>query len=202
MKDKRGALLLLLLMLAALLAFLLRNVFSTFVIAPAAKLLFVVRGYYGAIAQENYWPIVLVFVAAIGFFSLRSLDVDLDFAKSKKTNLRGEVYNLAFWLESLTGRPQFARRRRQDDSYSHWFVARYLANLAVDILNSREASEDRESRLQGPGWSPPANIQDYLEIGLRTNPVKFKQMFNASQLTIPDAEEVIRYLESYVESIQ
>jgi hypothetical protein len=206
MKNKRRILLLVVVLMAALLAFLLRDVFSVFILAPIAKLLFELRGYYGAVAQEDYWPIVLVFVLVIGFFSLHLLDFSLLFTQPEKTNLHGEglhgdVYQLAFWLESVQRQSQFVGRRRQD-SYSHWYVARTLANLAVDILKSRGAIEDHENRLQGPGWLPPPNIQNYLETGLRSNPVKFKQMLNAAQLTVPDAEEVIRYLESYVESTQ
>ena len=201
MKDKRRALLLLMVMIAALLALLLRDVFSVFIIAPIAKLLFVLRGYYGSTAQETYWPIVLVFVLVIGFLSLHLIDPDLHFTQQEKTNLHGDVYQMAFWLESIPRHAQFAGSLRQN-AYSHWYVARYLANLAVDILNSHGAIEDRENRLQGPGWSPPPNIQNYLETGLRSNPVKFKQMLTAAQLTIPDVEEVIRYLESYVENTQ
>jgi hypothetical protein len=206
MKDKRRALLLLVVMIAALLALLLRDVFSVFIITPIVKLLFVLRGYYGATAREIYWPIVLVFVLVIGFLSLHLLDFDLHFTQHEKTNLHGDnfhgdIYHLAFWLASVPRQSQFAGSLHQN-SYSHWYVARYLANLAVDILNSRGAIEDRENQLQGPGWSPPPNIQNYLEIGLRSNPVKFRQKLNASRLIIPEAEEVIRYLESYVESTQ
>ncbi len=206
MKDRRRLLLLLVLVIAALLAFFLRDLFSMYVIAPIAKFLFVLRGYYGATDQETYWQIVAVIVILIGLLSLHLVDFNLLVTPFEKTNkndgaAQGEVGHLALWLENLQRQPQFARSRRQG-SYAQWYVARSLATLAVDLLNRQEANEEREKRLQGPGWSPPANIQSYLEIGLRSNPVMFKQKINAARLPVPEAEEVIRYLETYVESTQ
>ncbi len=206
MKDRRGALLLLVLGIAAVLAFFLRGLFSVYVIAPIAKFLFVLRGYYGATGQETYWQIVVVGVILIGLLSLHLVNFNLvltPFENTRKSEdkAQGEVTHLAFWLENLQRQGQFGRSGRQG-SYAQWYVARSLATLAVDLLNRQGESDDREKRLQGPGWSPPENIQTYLEIGLRSNPVMFKHKIAAARLNLPEAEEVIRYLESYVESTQ
>ncbi len=206
MKDKRRLLLVLVLMIAALLAFFLRDLFSVYIVAPAAKFLFVMRGYYAATGQETYWQIVAVIVVLIGLLSLHLVDFNLLATPFERTRgngeaAQGEVAHLAFWLENVQRSSQAARGRRQG-SYAQWTVARSLATLAVDLLNRQGEGEEREKRLQGPGWSPPANIQTYLEIGLRSNPVMFKQKIAAARIAIPEVEEVIRYLESYVESTQ
>jgi len=198
-RNRRLGLLLLVLFIAALLAFLLHHLFTSFVIYPLAKLLFIVRGYYRAIAQASCWPFVLVAILLIGLASLHLVELDMHRVHPQKNRQHGEVHQLSFWLERVQGQARSAAGLRQN-TYSRWVVARAMADLAVDILNRRGAVEDRENRLQGPGWSPPRDVQEYLEIGLRSNPVTFAQMLKAAQLSIPGAETVISYLESYVES--
>ena len=190
MKNSRRLLLPVILLLAAALAFLLRGVFDALVIYPLAKLWFMLRGYYGAMAQSAYWPLILILVLLLGLSGLRIVEWNVQLGREKKMELRGEVHQTAFWLERL----------ERQNPYPRWYVARTLADLAVDILNRRGAAEGRSLRLQGPGWAPPPEVQKYLEIALQSNPATFTKMLDASRIAVPNVETVIQYLECFVEN--
>lgn len=197
MKDRRSLLLPVVLLIAVAMAFLLRGAFQSLIIYPIAKLLFIIRGYYGAMAQAAYWPFILLVVVLLGVSGLRVMDWNVRLGGDKKIELHGDVYQMAFWLERLnTLRDSFSR-----NPYPRWYVARTLADLAVDMLNRQGTDTRRTIRLEGPGWNPPPNIQKYLQIALQSNPATFSNMLDAAGLdNVPEVETVIQYLESFVES--
>ncbi len=85
--------------------------------------------------------------------------------------------------------------------YPRWYLARTLADLALEILRGRGASAERGGQIQGPGWEPPGDIQPYLETASRTTPATFSRQLDSAQVhRDPEAESVIEYLELYMES--
>ncbi len=197
MKNRRTLFLIMALFLAVVLAFLLRGVFDALVIYPLAKLWFMIRGYYGSMAQSAYWPLVLIAILVLGISSLRIFEWNFQLGGDRQIELRGEVQQMAFWLERLSD----LRDSLGHNPYPRWYVARTLADLAVDILHRRGADEARSGQLRGPGWAPPPEVQKYLEIALQSNPATFARMLSAASMsTLPDVELVIQYLESYVEN--
>lgn len=196
MSKRRIVLLVVVLALAALLAFFLRDVLSALIVPPLGELLFLLRNYYHSLEQSSYWPLVLAIVLVLGVSSLRIAAWDFRMARERKTELHNEVYLMSFWLERITHQGRFV-----DSPYPRWYVARTLANLAVEILNRRGGSEVRGGELRGSGWAPPPETQKYLEIALRSTPATFGRMLEAASLTnVPDVESVIQYLESFVEN--
>jgi hypothetical protein len=199
-KTRRLVLLPVVLVLAAALAFLLRGVINDFIILPLAKVLFVIRGYYGSIAQSAYWPLILVVILIIGLSGLRIVDLNVHLGGERKIELHGDVYQMAFWLERLD-RLNLFKDGFSQNPYPRWYVARTLADLAVDILNRRGVNDGRGGQLRGPGLAPPPDIQKYLEIALQANPATFSRMLEAASLTtVPEVEAVVQYIESFVEN--
>jgi len=199
-KTRRLLLLPVALLLAAVLAYLLRGFFHDYLVIPLAKVLFIVRGYYGSFAQSAYWPLILIVLVVIGLSGLRIVDWNVQLGGERKVELHGDVYQMAFWLERLDRLNLFKDGFRQNP-YPRWYVARTMADLAVDILNRRGVHDGRGGQLRGPGWAPPPDIQKYLEISLLSNPATFSKMLEAASLTnVPDVETVIQYLESFVEN--
>jgi hypothetical protein len=180
------------LLAAAILAFLLREVIQVYIILPLARLFWQIRLVYLAIPQVVFW--VLLLVALVIFtansFSLRSRTDRL--WRSTARIRYGEVQQMAFWLQ---------RSRR--GIYSKWHVANSLANIALDILQQRSGEAKRSMHLSGPGWNPPADIQKYLETGLRTTYADYPRpgIFSRRQTTPfdRDLEPVVAYLESLME---
>lgn len=196
MRNRRTAILAVVLALAAILAFLLRNVLSALIVPPIAELLFLLRGYYHSLEQSSFWPLVLTIVLVLGISSLRIVDWNFHIDRERKTELHGEVDQMSFWLERIDHQRLFS-----ETPYPRWYVARTLANLAVEILNRRGVSEVRGGELRGSGWSPSPDIQKYLEIALRSTPATFAHMLEAASLkNVPDVDTVIQYLESFVEN--
>ncbi len=178
---------------AAALAFFLRGLISEFLILPLARLYWAVLVAYRTIPQFVVWVILLgllVFLT-IGSFSLPASER----TRERRSGYirRGEVEQLAFWLKS--GRP---------GSYSRWQVAHILAVVALDILRQRSAPGRGGQKLEGPGWNPPPDVQEYLQTALTTTYADYPRpgLFSRRPPTPfdRDPEPVIAYLESFLEN--
>jgi hypothetical protein len=176
-----------------LLAYLLRGIIWDHVILPLAEMFWQVRIVYHTLPQIIDWVILLVVLVLVtwGSFSLRPL---AGWRPEEPVYPRsGDIQQLAVWLE-----------RRWRGVYSRWHIANTLANIALDMLRQRTGVEKREQKLTGPGWNPPAEVQAYLEAGLRTPYMDYRRrgIFSPRPRTPLDSdlEAVVGYLESLVEN--
>ncbi len=159
-------------------------------IQPLIKFFWMLKGYYGSLHQALLWGLVLTGVVVIAGISLRIGTLNLRSRRGRIDKLPGEVGQLAFWV-----------RRARHGPYPRWYLARTLADLALEILRGRGASAERGGQIQGPGWEPPGDIQPYLETASRTTPATFSRQLDSAQVhRDPEAESVIEYLELYMES--
>lgn len=192
MKPRRWIYIIAGLIAAVLLAFLLRGLVQDYVILPLARLFWNLRTLYRSIPQAVYWVLLLVVLVSmtISSFSLRFQDKQ----KSRPEDHihYGDVQQMAFWIQ---------RSRR--GVYSKWHLARSLAELALDILQRRKGSVKREQQLEGPGWAPPAGVQEYLEAALKTSYADYPRRsifdFNPPTPFDHDFEPTVAYLESLME---
>jgi hypothetical protein len=177
---------------AILLAFLLRRFVEEFILLPLARLFWLAGMLYHAIPQLVYWVLALAILISltIGSFAIRSPGEQ----RRRRTGYfrYGEIQQLSFW---------FTRSRRS--LYSKWHLANLLANTALDILQRRSGSGLRPGRLEGPGWNPPREVQEYLSAALTAKYSDFAgRGFFSRRPHTPfdrDIEPVIAYLESFLE---
>jgi len=181
------------LLIAALLAFPLREVVYLLVVIPLAYLGWILKLFYLSVSQGIWWILV---VAIILFMIGRSLLPDIQFGRksiSYQKTERGNVEALAVAL---------AKRSR--GIYFRWLVANRLGKLAYQILLLREQGKPRSvfAPLTAAGWDATPEIQEYLEKGLRGS---FAEFPNPSWGTFAqpaktpldqDVKEVVEFLES------
>ncbi len=174
----------------AVLSVLLSDVMLNSVILPLVKFMWVLKGYYGSVHQSILWGVTLVGIVVIASTCLRSGAPSLRIHRKRGEKQPGPVGQLAFWI-----------RRSQHGPYPRWYLARTLAELALEILRRRGVNAERDGSLNGPSWEPPQEIQTYLETAIHSTPATFNRQLNATGiLTDPDASEIITYLESYMEN--
>lgn len=181
------------LVIAALLAFPLREVVYLLVVIPLAYLAWILKLFYLSVSQGLWWILV---VAIILFMIGRSLLPDIQFGRKsvlyQKTQ-RGNVEALAVAL---------AKRSR--GIYFKWLVANRLGKLAYQILLLHEQGKTRSvfAPLTAVGWEARPEIQEYLEKGLRGS---FAEYPNPGWGTFAqpaktpldqDVKEVVEFLES------
>jgi hypothetical protein len=176
--------------LLAVFSVLLSGAVEDAVILPVVKFFWLLKGYYGSLDQVISWGALLVLLVVIAVFSLRGGTPGLYARREQVDELPGEVGQLAFWI-----------RRSKHGPYPRWYLARTLAELALDLLRGRGADAERGGQLTGPGWEPPENTQAYLETAMRTTPATFSRQLEQAEVDRdPEAESVIEYLESYAET--
>ena len=146
--------------IAAVLAFPLRDAVYSMVIVPISYVLWVLNLVYHLVNQSVWWLVVIVLV--IGIFA-RSL------VKKEKIPIRepikgrqvvGPVENLSVWM-----------KKSRKGVYFRWLVANRLGRVAFQILQRRDSATQRSvfDKLTGNGWEPPVTVQDYLEAGLQSS---------------------------------
>jgi len=175
------------------LAFLLRDAAKSLVIIPLAKLFWYVKGYYGVFPQAGYWVIAL----GVGILIvLANIPLGIESSRSRGgagTESLDPVENLAFWLQ-----------RSKGGVFPKWHIARLLAEIAVQLLERREAGEKSISRLSDLDWKPPAAVERYLDAALKTNYTDYPRTRRLGQQPVTpfdqDVEPVVDYLESLLES--
>jgi hypothetical protein len=148
------------------------------------------KGYYGSIHQTILWGLMLTGIIVIAGLSLRIGSLRLQSRRNRYEKIPGDVGQLAFWI-----------RRLHHGPYPRWYLARTLADLALEILRDRGGTSERGEQLRGPDWEPPGDIQPYLNTAIRTTPATFgRQLDSAHIKNEPDVETIVEYLESYMES--
>jgi hypothetical protein len=179
--------------IAALLAFPLREAVHQIVIVPVAYLVWLLYLLYLSVSQGVWWllaAVVALFV--IGRSLLPEFESGRKIITYKKAG-RGSV-------EALAG----ALARRDRGIYFKWLVANRLGKLAHQILTQHEQGKPRSAfaPLTTVGWDAPPEVQEYLEKGLRGSFAEFPaaswRAFAAPAKTPldQDVRQVIEFLES------
>lgn len=157
MKVPRWLIAIVAVLITPLLAFRLSGVVYVMLVLPASYLLWLLKLLYLAMPGELWWSALALAVALI--FAL-SLVPDMIAVRGRKPLHRspmGNVESLALWLD-----------RSPSGVYYKWLVANRLGRIAFRLLEGRAAQNKRviSDGLSGPGWTPPAPVQAYLETGL------------------------------------
>jgi len=191
MKKARIAFLVVLMLAAVGLAFALIGPARELIILPIARFLWLAKGVYGSIPEAESWVFVLIIVGLIFLFVLLRTEWTERELAEKRSPFLGDVQQLSFWID-----------RGHKGSYSRWHLARRLADLALEILESRGANVKATRRLSGPGWNPPPGVQRYLETALRTTYADYSRNSATESDSSLDADvsSVIAYLESLLEN--
>ncbi len=176
----------------AVLAFFLRDIIQQAVIIPLARFFWQVGLIYRAIPQIVYWAVVLVFLVYLAVAGLSVRSGSGGKAPDAGHRRSGDIQQMVFWLQ-----------RSRKGVYSRWQVANSLANIALDILRQRDGSRHRNQPLEGPGWSPPEDVQAYLLAALQTTYADYpRRGILSRKRPTPldcDPERVVSYLESCLE---
>lgn len=184
------------LVIAALLAFPLRDAIYKVVIVPLAFLAFQLGLMYRSLSQGVWW---WVLVAVVLFLLLISLLPPMKPSPRREPRSKprvGQVEELTIWL-----------RRVRGGTYFKWLVANRLGKLAYQMLIHRESGRPRSvfAPLVGLDWKPSKELQAYLEHGLHGSFADFPHSgspFNARPVTPLDFEvrQAVEFLESQLEN--
>ena len=183
---------------AAMLAFPLRQAVHQTIVIPVAYLLWVLGLFYRSQSQGLWWVIL---VALVLFFLGKSLAPTLRPQRStlpKSKPAQGQIEDLARWLE-----------RANSGTYFKWLVANRLGKLAYQILLQRENGKPRSvfAPLSGPDWKPSAELQNYLQSGLQRSFADFphpRKLFASPVKTALDldVDEAVEFLEIQMDQLQ
>jgi hypothetical protein len=184
------------LLIAALLAFPLRETIYETIVVPAAFIFWGLKLFYRSFAQSIWWWLIVVFILYMLIFSLlpRGEPRRKDPTKSKPKH--GQVEDLAIWLG-----------RADQGTYFKWLVANRLGKLAYQMLLHRESGRPRSvfDPLVGTDWKPSKELQTYLETGLHGSFSDFPtpRRFTTPSKTPLDHEigDAVEFLESQAESL-
>ncbi len=196
LRRRRLLLLIGILIVAALLAFPLREMIYGGIVIPAAFILWNLGLLYHSLSQAVWWAVILVIVLFMLLFSLIPQPRFRRSASVKRKPPVGQVEDLA---------TSFGKAER--GIYFKWMVANRLGKLAYQILLQRESGRPRSvfAPLVGQDWSPSKELQDYLETGLHGSFADFPNT-NRRMGTSPktpldlDISEAVEFLESQVEN--
>jgi hypothetical protein len=191
MSKGRIAILVVLLVAAIGLAFVLTGAVRDLIILPLTKFFWMLKGVYGSVHDAEIWIGVLVVLAIILLFVLLRAEWGEKEVTEERQIYPGDVQQLSFWID-----------RGRKGAYSRWHLARRMADVALEILESRGANAKATRQLSGPGWNPPPKVQKYLETALRTTYADYaRKSATASESSLDtDVQSVIDYLESLLES--
>ena len=179
--------------LAALIAFPLRGVIHDAVVVPAAFLLWYLGLLYRSLSQAIWWVVIVFIAFLILGYSLLPDSAGSRKDRSKPTPPGGQVESLSRSIQ-----------RSEKGTYFKWLVANRLGKLAYQLLLLRSHGKPRSvfDPLTGEGWNPSAQLQQYLESGLRASFADFpnrRGTYFASPAKTPldhDIEGAVEFLES------
>ena len=196
MKPVQRALILAgILLIAALLAFPLRETIYEIIVIPVAYIAWNLDLLYRSFSQGTWWSLI---VFTVLFFLVFSLAPQPSFHRRVEQKVRpsqGQVESLATWLH-----------KAEKGIYFKWLVANRLGKLAYQILLQRESGRPRSvfMPLLGVDWEPRKELQHYLETGLHGSFADFPNTnrFSAHQPTPLDLDvaEAVDFLEEQVQS--
>ena len=179
--------------IAALLAFPLRETIYETIVVPAAYIAWNLDLLYRSFSQATWWWVIVSTVLFILVFSLAPQPRFHRREEQKIKPSQGQVEGLAVWL-----------RRADKGIYFKWLVANRLGKLAYQILLHRESGRPRTvfTPLLGIDWEPKKELQKYLETGLHGSFADFPNTnrFSAHPPTPLDLNiaEAVDFLESQV----
>jgi hypothetical protein len=183
------------LIIAALLAFPLRETIYETIVVPIAYIAWYVGLLYRSLSQGIVWWVVVAIVLLMIAFSLVPETQFRGRERPKPRPAVGPVENLAISM-----------RRADEGVYFRWLIANRLGKLAYQILLHRENGRPRSvfAPLRGQDWKPSPELQKYLETGLHGSFVDFpyaKRPVAAAPRTPLDQNvmESVEFLESHVE---
>lgn len=183
------------LLIAALLAFPLRDAIYDVVIVPLAFLGFQLGLLYRSLSQGVWWWVIVFFVLSMLLVSVLPLKAPRKREPARKPRV-GQVEEMAIWLQ-----------RRKGGTYFKWLVANRLGKLAYQMLLQRESGRPRSvfAPLIGSDWKPSSELQTYLEHGLHGSFADLphaRSPFNTPPKTPLDYEvrQAVEFLESQFES--
>lgn len=196
LQGRRRLILLGALVIAAILAFPLRESIYKTVVIPAAFIAWNLNLLYRSLSQGIWWWIVIGVVLFMLAFSLVPQPQFRRRAEAKTKPRVGQVEGLAISL-----------RKAERGIYFKWMIANRLGKLAYQILLHRESGRPRSvfAPLLGTDWEPSQDLQTYLETGLHGSFADFpnvKRPLGAPQKTPLDfnVNEAVEFLELQVEN--
>jgi len=182
--------------IAALLAFLLRGVVNQLILVPIAYVLWLLKLLYLSLNQAIWWigVVVIAFLILSKSLLLESKPVKKLIPLAKHD--RGSVESLATAIQ-----------KSKKGIYYKWLIANRLGRLAYQILLQREHGKPRSAfaPLVGEGWEAAPGVQQYLEKGLHGSFADFPHSqwaIFAAPVKTPldhDVAEVVEFLETKVE---
>ena len=192
----RRFLLLGVLVIAALLAFPLRDTISQMIVVPVAYIGWELGLFYHSLSQMFWWWLIILLVVIMLVLSLVP-EFSRPHREKLKSRLRyGPVEDLAAWLG-----------RARSGTYFKWLIANRLGKLAYQILLHRESGRPRSlfAPLLGQDWEPSDELRNYLEIGLHGSFSEFPATtpwFGKPHKTPLDYEirEAVDFLEAQVKN--
>jgi hypothetical protein len=194
-RAQRLGILIVVLIIAGLLAFPLRETIYETVVIPAAFIVWNLNLLYRSFSQGTWWWLISFLVLFMLVFSLLTQPGFRPRATVKSKPLQGQVEGLAISL-----------RKAEKGIYFKWLVANRLGKLAYQILLHRESGRPRSvfAPLLGTDWEPGKELQKYLETGLHGS---FADFPNTGRLSAPrrtpldlNVAEAVEFLEAQVEN--
>jgi hypothetical protein len=194
-RPQRLLILIVVLVIAGLLAFPLRETIYETVVIPAAFVVWNLNLLYRSFSQGTWWWLIIFLVLFMLVFSLLTQPGFRPRAAVKSKPLQGQVEGLAISL-----------RKAEKGIYFKWLVANRLGKLAYQILLHRESGRPRSvfAPLMGTDWEPGKELQKYLETGLHGS---FADFPHTGRLSAPprtpldlNVAEAVEFLEGQVEN--
>lgn len=180
---------------AAILAFPLRETIFDTVVIPAAFITWNLGLLYRSFSQGTWWWVIVFLVLFMLAFSLAAQPSFRPRMLLKTKPPLGSVESFAIWI-----------RKAEKGIYFKWLVANRLGKLAYQILLHRESGRPRSvfAPLLGNDWEPSKELRQYLETGLHGSFADFPHAGNLSRTQHTpldlDVNEAVDFLESQVEN--
>jgi hypothetical protein len=184
------------LLVAIILAFLLRDIIRQAVVTPLAYLWWVFRLVYSVIPQVALWILLIFALVMIAIGNLVSwLSAERKYEKLFKP-AQGAVEILSRWVTNS-----------KEGNYYKWMIANRLGKLAREMairFENRQVPASPDN-LKAAGESPSEAVQRYLKAGLDESFVDYPQPATpfvrrkATPFDI-DVDEVVVFLESEMEA--
>jgi len=182
--------------IAAILAFPMRETIYTTVVIPAAFVGWQLGLIYHYLPQIAWWWLIVVIIFLLLVYSAIPPLRPARREQPKSKPRHGQVEDLAIWLGRTKG-----------GVYFKWLVANRLGKLAYQILVQRESGRLRTvfQPLVGQDWHPSRELQEFMETGLHGSFADFSGPKHplAVQPKTPldyDVSNAVAFLESQVEN--
>jgi hypothetical protein len=191
---RRRLILIGIILIAAILAFPLRDAIYGMVVVPASYVAWNLNLVYQSFSQGIWWWAIVFIVLFMIALSLAPRPQFRSRGGPRPKPAQGPVENLSAWLH-----------RAESGVYFKWLVANRLGKLAYQILLHRENGRPRSvfAPLIGTDWEPEKELQNYLETGLHRSFADFpgsRRRFAPPPSTPLDLEVVkaVDFLESQI----